>query len=45
MGQIIIAKHRRGATGDILLTFKGEYTRFENLEDNTLKPIVLEDYE
>lgn len=45
MAQIIIAKHRRGATGDILLTFKGEYTRFENPEDNTLKPIVLEDYE
>ncbi len=29
--QIIIAKHRKGATKDILLGFKGEYTRFENL--------------
>ena len=25
--QIIIAKHRKGATGDVLLDFKGEYTR------------------
>ena len=33
MAQIIVAKHRKGATGDVLLTFKGEYTRFENPED------------
>ena len=31
--QIIIAKHRKGATGDVLLTFRGEFTRFENPED------------
>ena len=30
MAQIIIAKHRKGATGDILLTFRGEFTRFQN---------------
>ena len=30
--QIIIAKHRKGATGDVLLDFKGEYTRFSNPE-------------
>ena len=30
MAQIIIAKHRKGATGDVLLTFKGEFTRFQN---------------
>ena len=34
--QIIIAKHRKGATGDVLLTFRGEYTRFENPEDGRL---------
>ncbi len=33
MAQIIIAKHRKGATGDVLLNFKGEYTRFQNPED------------
>ena len=38
MAQIIIAKHRKGATGDVLLTFRGEYTRFENPEDTRLAP-------
>lgn len=37
MAQIIIAKHRKGATGDVLLNFRGEYTRFENPEDGQLK--------
>lgn len=42
MGQIIIAKHRKGATGDVLLTFRGEFTRFENPEDKQLSkfPII-----
>jgi replicative DNA helicase len=39
MAQIIIAKHRKGATGDVLLTFRGEYTRFENPDEGRLKPI------
>ena len=29
--EIIIAKHRKGATGDVLLSFRAEFTRFENL--------------
>lgn len=37
--QIIIAKHRKGKTDDVLLTFKGEFTRFANLEDNYVAPI------
>ena len=36
MAQIIIAKHRKGATGDVLLNFRGEFTRFENPEDSQL---------
>ena len=36
MAQIIIAKHRKGATGDVLLTFRGEFTRFENPEEKSL---------
>ena len=36
MAQIIIAKQRMGATGDILLTFRGEFTRFEDPEYNNL---------
>lgn len=45
MAQIIIAKHRKGATGDVLLKFRGEFTRFENPEDNQLQPIELNDYD
>ena len=40
MAEIIIAKHRKGATGTVLLTFRGEYTRFENPEDRNLGPSV-----
>ena len=36
MAQIIIAKHRKGATGDVLLNFRGEFTRFENPDDSSL---------
>lgn len=38
MAQIIIAKHRKGATGDVLLKFRGEFTRFSNPEDDELMP-------
>lgn len=31
--KIIIAKHRKGATDDVTLEFKGEYTRFQNVSD------------
>jgi replicative DNA helicase len=27
---VIIAKHRNGATGDVVLTFRGEYPKFMN---------------
>ena len=36
--QIIIAKHRKGATGDVLLTFRGEYTRFQDPDDSYVPP-------
>ena len=35
MAQNIIAKHRKCATGDVLLNFRGEFTRFENPEDTS----------
>ena len=38
MAQIIIAKHRKGATGDVLLTFRGEFTRFQNPGEDYLPP-------
>lgn len=36
--QIIIAKHRKGGTGDVLLNFRGEFTRFENPSDAGASP-------
>lgn len=33
MAEIIIAKHRNGATADVLLRFKSEFARFQNVED------------
>jgi len=33
LAEIIIAKHRNGATGDIRLRFKSEYARFQNISD------------
>ena len=38
MAEIIIAKHRNGAVGDVRLRFIGEYTRFQNPEDDTIAP-------
>ena len=38
MAQIIIAKHRKGSTGDVLLTFRGEFTRFEDDDDYSVGP-------
>ena len=36
MAQVIIAKHRKGATGDVTLTFKGAFTRFENPDESRM---------
>lgn len=33
MAYIIIAKHRKGATADVTLAFKGQYTRFANPDE------------
>ena len=41
MAQIIIAKHRKGATGDVLLNFKGEFTRFANPEEGQFASLPL----
>jgi len=34
--EVIIAKHRNGAVGTVVLTFRGEYARFQNVEDDDL---------
>ena len=39
IAQIIIAKHRKGGTGDVNLRFQGDFTRFENPEDGFIPPL------
>ena len=39
MAEIIIAKHRNGAVGDVRLRFVGQYARFQNVEDESLVPL------
>ena len=39
MAEIIIAKHRNGAVGDVLLRFRGEYARFQNPDDDMIVPM------
>jgi len=34
--EIIIAKHRNGSTGDLILEFKKEFARFQNLDENKI---------
>ena len=41
---IIIAKHRNGAVGDVLLTFKGQYARFDNPNDEASVPLPGEEF-
>lgn len=35
LAEIIIAKHRNGAVGDVRLKFRGEFTRFCNIDDDS----------
>jgi len=35
LAEIIIAKHRNGTTGDVLLRFKSEFARFSNIDDDS----------
>ena len=43
MAEIIIAKHRNGAVGDVLLRFKGEFARFQNPDDDMVVPLPEEE--
>ncbi len=36
---IIIAKHRNGAVGEVMLNFQAQYARFENLNENAYVPM------
>ena len=37
--EILIAKHRNGSVGDVILTFKGQYARFQNVSDDNPTPL------
>lgn len=39
LAEIIIAKHRNGAVGDVRLSFRGEFVKFQNLDDNMSVPL------
>ena len=39
MAELIIAKHRNGAVGDVLLKFRGEYARFQDPEEDAYVPM------
>ena len=39
MAEIIIAKHRNGAVGDVLLKFRGEYARFQDPDEDAYIPM------
>ena len=39
LAEIIIAKHRNGAVGDVRLRFVGNYARFQNIQDESLAPL------
>ena len=38
--EIIVAKHRNGAVGNVLLSFRGEYARFQNPEEDDVSSIM-----
>ena len=39
MAEIIIAKHRNGAVGDVLLKFRAEYARFQDPDEDAYVPM------
>ena len=43
MAKIIIAKHRKGATADVTLRFRGEFTRFANPDDEDFTQLPADD--
>ena len=44
MAEIIIAKHRNGAVGDVFLRFRSEFARFQNIDDELIVPTPDPDY-
>ena len=45
VAELIVAKHRNGATDTIKMKFIAQYAKFTNLEDPNFSGFVDEDYE
>ena len=45
LAEIIIAKHRSGAVGDVRLKFRGEFVRFQNIEDELSTAVLSQQLE
>ncbi len=43
LAEIILAKHRNGPIGDIILRFRDEFAKFIDLEDDFLAPLPVEE--
>jgi len=43
LAEIIVAKHRNGAIGDVRLRFREELAKFEDMDSNQLEPISLDE--
>ncbi|NJK86917.1 MAG: replicative DNA helicase, partial [Bacteroidales bacterium] len=43
LAEIILAKHRNGAIGDVMLRFKDEFAKFMDLEDDYIVPLANEE--
>ena len=40
LAEIILAKHRNGAIGDVTLRFRSEFAKFQDLEDDFISPSI-----
>lgn len=45
LAEIIIAKHRSGSVGDVRLRFRGEFVRFQNLDDDSSVTSTMTQYQ
>ncbi|MBN1950153.1 MAG: replicative DNA helicase [Bacteroidales bacterium] len=42
LAEIILAKHRNGALGDVILKFVGEFTKFTEMDDDYFGPVDMD---
>ncbi len=42
--QVIIAKHRNGSVGDVMLEFKKDFAKFDNIDDTSLDNMRMDEF-